>query len=368
MKLIAGTTEFVFLLHAQMPKKQSRRKSRSRMFMSSKLSDTEAQQAQVYVESVTALRFEDLALEVFRFQYEHNELYRAFCEAIGRRPGQVRGLADIPFLPISFFKTHRVWTGDTLHEAGLVFESSGTTGETPSRHFVRDAALYEASLMAGFKAAFGPPEDYVFLALLPSYLERKNASLVHMAQMFMARGGHAESGFFLNEWRELAARIRQLQERGRKVILLGVSFALLDFAEAHPMNLQGITVMETGGMKGRREECTRSQLHEFLKAQWQLPEIATEYGMTELLSQAYASREGLLTPAPTMRVLLREPSDPLHVFEQGHGVLNVIDLANLHSCAFIATDDVGVVHDAQSFEVLGRSDYSALRGCSLMTA
>jgi phenylacetate-coenzyme A ligase PaaK-like adenylate-forming protein len=338
------------------------------MFMSSKLSDTEAQQAQVYIESVTALRFEDLALEVFRFQYENNELYRSFCNAIGRKPEQVGAVAEIPFLPISFFKTHRVWTGDMLHEAGLVFESSGTTGETPSRHFVRDAALCEASLMAGFKAAFGPPEEYVFLALLPSYLERKNASLVHMAQTLMARGRHPESGFFLNEWQELAARMQQLRREGRKAILLGVSFALLDFAEAFPMNLEGITVMETGGMKGRREEWTRNQLHEFLKAQWQLPAIVTEYGMTELLSQAYAPREGLLTPSPTMRVLVRELSDPLHVAETGHGALNIIDLANLHSCAFIATDDVGVVHDAQSFEVLGRSDYSALRGCSLMTA
>lgn len=314
------------------------------------------------------MSFEDIALEVFRFQYAHNGLYRSFCEALGKQPGQIRRLRDIPFLPISFFKTHRVWTGDAGPEADLMFESSGTTGETPSRHFVRDAALYEASLMAGFSAAFGPAEDYVFLALLPSYLERKNASLVHMAQTLMARSGHPESGFFLNEWEALAQRLVALQASGRKTLLLGVSFALLDFAEAHPMNLKGITVMETGGMKGRREEWTRSRLHDFMKAQWQLPEIATEYGMTELLSQAYAQREGLLTPAATMRVLLRELSDPLHISDAGHGALNIIDLANLHSCAFIATDDVGIVHDEHSFEVLGRSDYSALRGCSLMTA
>lgn len=320
------------------------------------------------MESVTDLHFENRALEVFEFQYEENPLYRSFCEALHRTPHKVRSLCEIPFLPISFFKSHRVWTGNPALEPALVFESSGTTGDTPSRHFVRDASLYEASLLRGFQEAFGPPEDFVFLALLPSYLERKNASLVHMARVLMEQGNHPESGFFLNEWEALSVRLQTLQAAGRKVIMLGVSFALLDFAEAFPMNLQGIIVMETGGMKGRREEWTRTQLHDFLKAQWQLPSIATEYGMTELLSQAYAQADGLLSPSPTMRVLVRELNDPLQVSETGQGAFNIVDLANLHSCAFIATDDIGIVHDAHCFEALGRSDFSALRGCSLMVA
>ncbi|MBS1616797.1 MAG: acyl transferase [Bacteroidetes bacterium] len=309
-----------------------------------------------------------MALEVFRFQYEHNDLYRSFCQAIHRNPQQVSRLTEIPFLPISFFKSHRVWTGNEATAPAFVFESSGTTSETPSRHYVRDATLYEAALIQGFQEAFGAPEEFVFLALLPSYLERKNASLVHMARTLMTQSGAAENGFFLHEWPILKQRLLHLKNSGQKTILLGVSFALLDFAEACPMDLSGIIVMETGGMKGRREEWTRSQLHDLLKQQWQLQEIATEYGMTELLSQAYALRDGLLSPSSTMRVLVRELNDPFQVSEIGQGALNIVDLANLHSCAFIATDDVGTVHAANSFEVLGRSDYSALRGCSLMTA
>ena len=323
---------------------------------------------EVYLAVINSHSFEAHALALFRLQHAHNHIYRSYCDALRIRQEDVQCLTQIPFLPISFFKTHPVLTGADASEASLIFESSGTTGEVPSRHFVADEALYRASLLRGFTEAFGPPEDYVFLALLPSYLERKTASLVHMARVLMASSGSTENGFFLHEWKELAAQLQSLRAAGRKTILLGVTFALLDFAEAFPINLSGVTVIETGGMKGRREEWTRGQVHDYLQARWGLEAIATEYGMTELLSQAYAQREGLLTPAPTMRVLVRELNDPLAVTEGGSGALNIIDLANVYSCAFIATEDVGTVHGAGSFEVLGRMDNAALRGCSLMTA
>jgi hypothetical protein len=231
---------------------------------------------------------------------------------------------------------------------------------------VHDETLYRVALLKGFTEAFGPPEDYTFLALLPSYLERGNASLVHMAKVLMAQSGFAENGYYLGEWKELADKLSSLRAGGRKTILLGVTFALLDFAEACPMDLKGIIVMETGGMKGRREEWTRTQVHDFLRERWDLPEIATEYGMTELLSQAYAQREGMLSPSPTMRILVRDITDPMEIAARGNGALNIVDLANVHSCAFIATEDIGIVHDELNFEVLGRMDHVALRGCSLM--
>ena len=320
-----------------------------------------------YIAGIHEAVFEEQALELFRFQHANNPLYRGYCDALRIDAARVSRLADIPFLPIAFFRTQRVQTGD-WRDAELVFESSGTTGSDVSRHFVRDAALYEASLKAGFAAAFGDAGDWTILALLPSYLERKNASLVHMAKVLMAESGRPQNGFFLDEWDALAGQLKELAAQRTPTLLLGVTFALLDFAAAFPADLQGITVMETGGMKGRREEWTRAMVHDYLRQQWQLDAVATEYGMTELLSQAYGKSEGLLTPSPTMRVLVREESDPLAVHESGSGVLNIIDLANIHSCAFVATDDLGIVHDAGTFEVLGRMDHSALRGCSLMTA
>ena len=320
-----------------------------------------------YIAGIQKAVFEERALELFRYQYAHNALYREYCNALRIDAPGVRTLVEIPFLPISFFKTHRVQTGDWT-DAALVFESSGTTGETVSRHYVRDAELYEASLLAGFSYAFGDVEDWTFLALLPSYLERKNASLVHMARVLMKHSGQTAKGFYLDDWKALTQTLQGLKEGGKKTLLLGVTFALLDFAADHPMDLEGITVMETGGMKGRREEWTRAQVHDYLKAHWKLSGVATEYGMTELLSQAYALEDGLLQPARTMRVLVRELSDPLTVHTHGSGVLNIIDLANVHSCAFVATEDIGIVYDAGTFEVLGRMDHAALRGCSLMAA
>lgn len=320
-----------------------------------------------YIQSINAGNFEDIALALFRYQYAGNELYRRFTDALYIDPEQVTSIARIPFLPISFFKSHRVATGDWVG-AELIFESSGTTGEVPSQHRVKDRLLYEAALMAGFEQFYGDIEQYAILALLPSYLERGNASLVHMVKTWMDKSHHADNGFYLQEWDRLSVVLQRLQQEHQKVLLLGVTFALLDFAEQHPMALPGIQVIETGGMKGRREEWTRQQVHAFLKQQWQLPAVASEYGMTELLSQAYALKDGLFRPSQSMRVLVRDINDPLTVSTGGTGCLNVIDLANVHSCAFIATDDIGAVQENGTFEVLGRTDFSALRGCSLMTA
>jgi len=321
--------------------------------------------AKEYVSGINREHFKRLALDLFRYQHAHNALYRQYCDMIGCKASAVTELIQIPFLPISFFKSQRVQTG-TWEQADLIFESSGTTGEIPSRHYVRNVALYECSLLRGFIEVFGAVEDWTILALLPSYLERKNASLVHMAKTLMKFSNQEHNGFYLNEWELLKSRLLTQQASGKKTLLLGVTFALLDFASDYPMDLSSITVMETGGMKGRREEWTREQVHELLKLQWNLNQVATEYGMTELLSQAYAAKEGQLKSASTMQVLVRETNDPLSTNEQGAGILNIIDLANVDSCAFIATEDMGRIYEDGSFEVLGRMDHAALRGCSLM--
>ncbi len=310
--------------------------------------------------------FDSLALDVFHYQYSHSPLYKLYCDTLRTDVASVKRITDIPFLPVSFFKTHTVVTGTTDVPAPLVFESSGTTGEATSRHYVADAGIYESSLLQGFEQYYGPVGQYAILALLPSYLERKNASLVYMAKTLMEKSGHPENGFYINEWQQLAKVLTRLENAGQKVLLLGVTFALLDFAAAHPMPLKHTIVMETGGMKGRRQELTRSEVHDILKTQFGLTDVHSEYGMTELLSQAYATTNGIFRCTNTMRVLVRDINDPLDVAEAGSGVINVIDLANFHSCSFIATEDIGNLFADGSFEVLGRMDHSALRGCSLM--
>lgn len=317
-----------------------------------------------WLREVTPQAFESYALALFRYQYEHCTVYRDFTDAIGRVPAAVKSSHDIPFLPISFFKTHAVVSGSFTPE--VIFESSGTTTTQNSKHLVKDAGLYRQCFLQGFEQFYGAPQDYVFLCLLPSYLERGNSSLVYMADELIRRSGRFESGFYLNEWEQLASLLRTLREKGERVVLLGVTFALLDFAERYPMDLSGVIVMETGGMKGRREEWTRDQVHAFLKEQWQLDRIHSEYGMTELLSQAYSKGNGVYEAIPTMQVYVRDESDPFDISSRGAGCLNVIDLGNVHSCAFIATDDIAKIAADGSFEVMGRLDHSALRGCSLM--
>lgn len=318
-----------------------------------------------YIHNINSKNFKNIALELFRFQSEHNIIYKQYLEALHIIPEQIQKLTDIPFLPISFFKSHEVTCVENTTPE-LIFESSGTTGENTSKHLVFDKAVYETSLISGFTESYGAIDEFVILALLPSYLERKNASLVHMAKVLMQESQHPDNGFFLYNFEELANTLQRLEAQHQKTLLLGVSFALLDFAEAFPMQLRHTIVMETGGMKGRKEEWTRTQLHDFLKTKWQLEQVHSEYGMTELLSQAYAKKDGLFLPSSTMKVLVRDINDPFDIKTTGSGCLNIIDLANTDSCAFIATEDIGHIYENGSFEVLGRMDHSALRGCSLM--
>lgn len=308
--------------------------------------------------------FEDAALELFRFQAAENPVYRAYLEALQVSPGQVKSLESIPFLPIRFFKTHPVLT--TSFEPVMLFESSGTTGMQTSRHYIRDLSLYEESFTRGFEQRYGPAAGWCILGLLPSYLERGHSSLVYMVDRLIQRSGHPQSGFYLHELEQLAARLIELEKAGQPVLLLGVTYALLDFAAAFPMELKHAVVMETGGMKGRREELVREEVHAQLKNAFGLTSIHSEYGMTELLSQAYSSGEGIFYGPDWMRVLVRDEEDPLTVRREGAGAINIIDLANCYSCAFIATEDAGRVRDDGGFEVLGRMDGSDLRGCSLL--
>lgn len=318
-----------------------------------------------FIKDINATNFVDKALSVFRYQYDNNDIYRQFSDAIHIHPSKVKTLQDIPFLPISFFKTHIV-SAVSQTEYPLTFASSGTTGEVTSKHYVADADIYRQSLLTGFEQFYGPVNNYAIIALLPSYLERKNASLVHMAQVLMEESKHPANGFYLDEFDKLANVLQELEAQNQPTLLLGVTFALLDFAENHPMSLNETMVMETGGMKGRREEWTRTQVHQFLKQQWGLQHIHSEYGMTELLSQAYALKDGIFQCADTMRVLIRDINDPMEIKTAGNGCLNIIDLANVHSCSFIATEDIGTLQTDGSFEVLGRIDHAALRGCNLM--
>ena len=310
-------------------------------------------------------RFVETALHVFRYQARHNPLYAHWLELLGRRPAAITTLEAIPCLPIHFFKTHAVQTGQWT--ANTIFTSSSTTGQTPSQHLVQDLDLYLQSARRGFTHFYGIPADWCTLALLPSYLERQGSSLVAMANDFIQQSRYPESGFFLNDFQSLRTTLEHCQSQNIPTLLLGVSFALLDFAEQQPMNLQGVTVMETGGMKGRRRELTRPELHAELSEAFQLELIHSEYGMTELFSQAYALGGNLFRPTPTMRVLATEIYDPFCQAAPGrNGVLNIIDLANLDSCAFIATEDVGKFYADGSFEVMGRLDAAELRGCNLM--
>lgn len=317
---------------------------------------------------ITNDNFEEKALGLFNFQYNNNVLYRAFCQSLQVDSQSVKSINQIPFLPISFFKTHTVKT--TNFENGLYFESSGTTGSTNSKHFIKDASIYEKSFTETFQLFFDAPTNYCVLALLPSYLERNNASLVYMADYLIKASKNKKSGFYLNDLEKLKQTILENEKQEIKTFLIGVSFALLDFAENFPMPLQHCLVVETGGMKGRRKEITRNELHDFLKKQWQLPQIFSEYGMTELLSQAYAKQNGVFYCPPWMKVLLRAEDDPLEILRVSHntvkGALNIIDLANIYSCAFIATDDVGLLQADGGFEVYGRLDVADIRGCSLM--
>lgn len=310
--------------------------------------------------------FEALALEVFRYQAQHNLVYAEYLAHHKVGASQVQQLHQIPFLPIEFFKSHQIVTGNNKPE--LIFESSRTTGQIPSKHLVLDASLYNNIYLEGFKRAYGAIEDHCILALLPSYIERGNSSLVNMAQGLMAASKHPDNGFYLDNLAELQQAIKRQIENQTPTFLLGVSFALLDLADEFALPFKHIKVMETGGMKGKRKELLREELHDILKSAFQLPHIYSEYGMTELLSQAYTDGSEWFSPPTWMRALARDAYDPLETYAQpASGALNIIDLGNIHSCAFIATSDLTTIHtDSKRFKVLGRMDLSETRGCNLM--
>ena len=313
----------------------------------------------------SSTEFEELALEIFRFQSRHNPVYRRYLELMKTLPEKVLEITSIPFLPVEFFRTHTILSGNRKPE--VVFESSGTTRVDKSKHFVADTSLYRESFARGFRLFYGNPEDYCILALLPSYIDRTDSSLVYMAEHLIRESGHPGSGFYLDDYAGLADRIKKLEIMGQKCLLLGVSFALLDLADQYPIPLEHTIVVETGGMKGRREEITRHELHTRLRDSFGLEQIHSEYGMTELLSQAWSKRDGIFHSPPWMKVLLRDPYDPMTVGYSGRsGGINIIDLANIHSCSFLATQDIGKITADRGFEVLGRFDLSELRGCNLM--
>lgn len=317
--------------------------------------------------------FNDLAIALFRFQYLHNNIYRKFCDSMHTDVKAVDDIGSIPFLPISFFKTHEVKTGE--FDTDTIFESSGTTQSTPGRHFVKDLNVYLKSFTACFQKFYGDPKHKCILGLLPSYLERKNSSLVLMVDELIKAGNNPLNGFYLYDHERLHRTILHNELLKLPTLLIGVTYALLDFAEAFPMQLKHTIVMETGGMKGRRKEMTRQEVHEILQKKLGISLVHSEYGMTELLSQAYSKGDGIFHCPGWMRVVLREQDDPLQIISAAQadskpqtGLINVIDLANIYSCSFIATDDIGRLHANGSFEVLGRMDNSDTRGCSLMTA
>jgi phenylacetate-coenzyme A ligase PaaK-like adenylate-forming protein len=309
--------------------------------------------------------FNQMALKVFNFQYQNNQVYQNFCNLLKITPNEITSVEKIPFLPIEFFKTQKVICGEEKPE--ITFLSSGTTGQNQSKHLVKDVSVYVESFTKGFEQFYGKIEDYCFLALLPSYMEREGSSLIYMTEYLVKHSKHQLSGFYLNNYNELIETIKKLKHQKQPTILIGVSFALLDLAEQHQIDLSGIIIMETGGMKGRRKEMTRTELHAIYKERFNVNQIHSEYGMTELLSQAYSKGNGLFKTPSWMKILIREPNDPFHLLETNQtGGINVIDLANYNSCSFIATQDLGKIYDNHTFEVLGRFDNSDLRGCNLL--
>jgi len=310
-------------------------------------------------------QFEKIALKVFRFQYDNNSVYREFCQFLNVEKQQVKSIEQIPFLPIQFFKSHEVLSSqEKIQET---FTSSGTTGMATSRHLVTDISLYEESYRKGFSQFYGNIENYAVLALLPSYLDREGSSLIYMVDDLIKLSNHPESGFYLNNYDELIQKLLELDAAGENIILIGVTYALLDLIEKQNFQLKNTIIMETGGMKGKRKEMIREELHELLCKGFGVEAIHSEYGMTELLSQAYSLGNGVFECPNWMQMLIRDTEDALSYVGNGKtGGINVIDLANINSCSFIATQDLGKKQPNNSFEVLGRFDNSDIRGCNLM--
>ncbi len=311
--------------------------------------------------------FNEAALEVFRYQAEYNPVYCEYIKYLGRQPAKIDNLTEVPFMPAGFFKTRMVLAGNRT--AQKIFETSGTSGYNAGRHYISDLKLYDKSYTEGFSLFYGDPEDYVITALLPSYAERKTSSLVYMVNGLAEATMNPLSGFYNERHSVLVENIKKSVAEGKKAILFGVSFALLDLAVGEAPDLSGTIIIETGGMKGRRQEITRNELHDILKSGFSVDKIHSEYGMTELLSQAYSSGDGIFYSPPWMKILIRDPYDPLSVMTVTgkQGGINIVDLANYYSCSFIATGDLGRLHEDGGFEVLGRFDSTDVRGCNLLT-
>lgn len=309
--------------------------------------------------------FQRITMKVYRYQYEQNPVYKQFCDLLERTPSTVKKIQEIPFLPIEFFKSKTILSSDAPIQT--TFTSSGTTGMITSKHHITDLSLYESSYLKAFSQFYGNIEDYAVLALLPSYLERDGSSLIYMVEDLIKSSNHPDSGFYLHDYEALAKKITNLDNDGQNVLLIGVTYALLDLIENYPFNLKNTIVMETGGMKGKRKEMIREELHELLSKGFGVSKIHSEYGMTELLSQAYSLGDGLFECPPWMDIFIRDTEDALSYIDYGKtGGVNVIDLANLNSCSFIATQDLGKKYSNQTFEILGRFDHSDIRGCNLM--
>ena len=309
--------------------------------------------------------FNSAALAIFNHQFENNKVYRSFCSLLNVYSSDIKHISDIPFLPIQFFKSHTIVS--TTHAVQQVFTSSGTTGTATSKHKVTDISIYEKSYSNAFKHFYGNIEEYTVLALLPSYLERDGSSLIYMVDDLIKKSKKPESGFYLDNLSALKETLIALDAKGENVLLIGVSFALLDLVKSYSFNLKNTIVMETGGMKGRRKELIRNEFHDILTKGFGVNQIHSEYGMTELLSQAYSKGNGVFDTPPWMKILIRDTEDPLQILSnEKTGGINVIDLANINSCSFIATQDLGKIYKDGSFEVLGRFDHSDVRGCNLL--
>jgi len=314
----------------------------------------------------TSSQFEELAIQIFRYQAMENSIYSAFVKGLNIAPNKVSSIREIPFLPIEFFKNHFILTGEAEGKE-IIFSSSGTTGMSQSKHPVKDIRLYEDSFRGGFRSFYGDIKDYTVLALLPSYLEREGSSLIYMVDGLIKDSEDADSGYYLYNHEELFKKLELLKSESKKVLLIGVTYALLDFAENYTIDMPDLIVMETGGMKGKRKEMIRQELHKQLTKGFGVSKIHSEYGMTELLSQAYSKGDGLFECPSWMKILIRDTNDPLSYVNDGQsGGINVIDFANLYSCSFIATQDLGKIYENGDFEVLGRFDNSDIRGCNLL--
>lgn len=308
--------------------------------------------------------FEQIAFEVFQFQYTNNNIYKSYCDLLEKTPSNIGDISGIPFLPISFFKSHSVMCTKKYDK---VFHSSGTTNENLSKHYVSDIHIYEQSFLKNFIDNYGDPKDYVILGLLPNYMENENSSLIYMVNNLIKLSESNDSGFFLKEYDFIIEKMKSLARENKKIILIGVSYALLDLTESKNLNFENTIIIETGGMKGRRREMIKKELHETLKERTGLKKIHSEYGMTELLSQAYSKGDGIFSCPNWMRVFIRDINDPNFLYSNNKsGGINIIDLANINSCSFIATEDMGSLHKNGNFEIMGRIDHADTRGCNLL--